>query len=77
MTKAGITSFIIALLGIINILASNFGFSPLDISESDITAVVTVAFAIGGLVSTAWHNFNITEAAKTGQKLTDSIKADE
>lgn len=67
---------IISLIAAFNLLAANFGWSPIDADESNIYSTVSVLVAIVIWARGFWKNNNFTEAARLGQIVIDEVKLD-
>lgn len=74
MNAKSIISIAVLGVGIINVILSAIGITPLDIGEDTIAQVVNGAALIIGAVGTTWFNFNATTPAQIGQNLTNAIK---
>lgn len=72
-----IVRIIVSILTIINMIAANNGWDPLDLDESKVYSVVSTIAAIITWAYGFWKNNNFTMAAKEGQKVIDEIKAEE
>lgn len=70
-----IVRLVVSIITIINLLATQFGFNPLNIDESSIYTVVSTIAALAAWIWGFWKNNNFTEAAKKGQELTNELKA--
>lgn len=68
---------IISLIAAFNLLATNFGWSPIDADEGNIYSTVSVIVAIVIWARGYWKNNNFTHAAKLGQIVTEQIKLQE
>lgn len=68
---------IISVIAIINMLAAQFGWTPIDTDDENIYLTVSTMFAIVCWIRGFWKNNNFTEAAKIGQAVVDKIKSDE
>lgn len=72
-----IARLIISVIAIINMLAAQFGWNPIEADESGIYMTVSTIFALVMWIRGFWKNNNFTEAAKIGQAVVDKIKMDE
>lgn len=70
-----IVRLIVALLTAVNTVCTMAGFPIIDLGEDQITVVVNVVITIVGWAFSAWSNFNVTKAAKEGQKVTNALKS--
>lgn len=66
---------IVSILALVNFIAAQRGFNPLDIDEQSIYAVVSTVVAVITWAWGFWKNNNFTNAAKQGQELINKLKA--
>lgn len=74
LDKELIVRIVVSILSIVNMIAANNGWNPLDLDENDIYVVVSTIIAIVTWIWGFWKNNNFTIAAKEGQKVIDEIK---
>jgi SPP1 family holin len=67
---------IVSIIALINFIAAQRGFNPLNIDEQSIYVVVSTIVAIITWAWGFWKNNNFTDAAKQGQELIDKLKAE-
>lgn len=72
-----IARLIISIIAIINMVAAQNGWSPVEADEQDIYLTVSTVVAIICWIRGFWKNNNFTEAAKLGQMVLDEIKLDQ
>ena len=70
-----IVRIIVSAITIINLLAAQFGFNPLNIDDETVYTVVSAVAAIAAWAWGFWKNNNFTKAAKKGQETIDKLKA--
>lgn len=75
MNTKSIVSIIVLVVGIINLILSSLGLSPLEITGETVNAIVTGVVTVGGAAGTAWYNLSATPAAQLCQTLLNNIKA--
>ena len=63
-----IVRIIVSIIAFVNLLASNFGFNPLNLDEGTVYTVVSAIAALVAWVWGFWKNNNFTEAAKAAQE---------
>ena len=72
-----ITRLIVSIVAILNMLAIQFKWTPIELDENGIYVTVSVIITIIIWARGFWKNNNFTEAAKLGQTVIDEIKADQ
>lgn len=72
-----IVRIIVSVVTIVNLLAAQFGFDPLNLDEGTVYTIVSTAAAVVAWIWGFWKNNNFTNAAKKGQIITnyEKIKA--
>lgn len=77
MEKQLIVRIIVSVITIVNLLSTQFGFNPLNISEDAIYNVVSTVAVIAAWVWGFWKNNNFTDSAKQAQEYLNNLKNDE
>lgn len=77
MDTSLIVRLIVSIVAVVNSVCAMAGMPLLDLGEDTITVLVNAAVMVGVWAYDVWKNFNFTEAAKEGQKVTDAIKSGE
>lgn len=72
-----IVRIVVSIITIINLIAANFGFDPINLDEGVVYTTVSTIAAIAAWVWGFWKNNNFTTAAKAGQQVTNRIKANQ
>lgn len=75
METKKIVALIVAILAAVNMILKAFNVPTLDVTEDMIYTIASCVVMVVSWASTIWYNFNFTNAAKEGQKVTDAIKA--
>lgn len=70
-----IVTLIVAIITIFNVVLTAIGLNPLPISEEQVYMYVSGAASLIALLVSWWNNQNWTEAAVSGQTVTDAIKS--
>lgn len=74
MEKALIVRIVVSLIALVNAVCAAFNLPQLEVDEATVYTAVSFAAMIAAWAWGFWKNANFTEAAKEGQKVTDSIK---
>lgn len=69
-----IVRIIVSIVTFINLLATSFGFDPLNLDEGTIYTVVSAIAVLVSWIWGFWKNNNFTEAAKYSQTVLDGRK---
>lgn len=77
VTAESVTSILLQVLALINAGLEMFGYHILPIDNSDISAIVSLIFAIVISAYNTWKNRNLTKASQKAQEITDMIKSGE
>lgn len=72
-----IARLIISVIAVVNMIAAQNGWSPIEADEENIYLTVSTMVAIVMWIRGFWKNNNFTEAAKLGQMVLDEIKLDQ
>lgn len=67
---------IVSIIALINFIAAQRGFNPLNVDEQSIYVIVSTIVAVITWAWGFWKNNNFTDAAKQGQKVIDKLKAE-
>lgn len=69
-----IVRLIVSVVTIVNIVAAQFGWSPLGLDSDLLYTVISGGFAIAAAIWSWWKNNNMTEASQAAQNVLDIIK---
>lgn len=70
-----IIRIVVSVIAFANLIASQFGFNPLKLSEQEIYTAVSAIVTLVAWVWGFWKNNNFTKEAKEGQRVIDDLKA--